>query len=275
MPLALVCAGCKAFYMRLNDDNATVGAMDVLFPRVGEMVGGSQREERLDVLLVLSTEIGASESSIAAAELGQPHGLAVTGVEHPDAIVWRPLFSVDRLREYVRLCPRAYVEFVGPRSFLQCLALVDKVAGTENVALMIEPASIKVGPSGLLSTGNFDFDRFDESCDTFSRSGSKTLQCPGSRIRTRHSWPFIISSSSSGSSRSSSSSSRRRQLPATTKSHPAVLVGSGAAVGSKASFAAKRTSQKRLSWARSWRPRVPPRPAVGRAARRGARTARR
>ena len=43
--------GCKAFYMRLNEDNATVGAMDVLFPRVGEMVGGSQREERLDVLL--------------------------------------------------------------------------------------------------------------------------------------------------------------------------------------------------------------------------------
>jgi hypothetical protein len=31
-------AGCKAFYMRLNDDNKTVGAMDVLFPRVGEMV---------------------------------------------------------------------------------------------------------------------------------------------------------------------------------------------------------------------------------------------
>ena len=71
------------------------------------------------------------------------------GVDHPDAIAWRPLFSLDRLREYVRLCPRAYVEFVGPRSFLQCLALVDKVAGTENVALMIEPASIKVGPSGL------------------------------------------------------------------------------------------------------------------------------
>ena len=34
---------CKAFYMRLNDDDATVGAMDVLFPRVGEMVGGAAR----------------------------------------------------------------------------------------------------------------------------------------------------------------------------------------------------------------------------------------
>lgn len=41
---------CKAFYMRLNDDNKTVAAMDVLVPRVGELMGGSQREERLDVL---------------------------------------------------------------------------------------------------------------------------------------------------------------------------------------------------------------------------------
>jgi asparaginyl-tRNA synthetase len=42
--------GIKAFYMRLNDDGRTVRAMDVLVPRVGEIVGGSQREERLDVL---------------------------------------------------------------------------------------------------------------------------------------------------------------------------------------------------------------------------------
>jgi len=40
----------KAFYMRVNDDGETVGAMDVLCPRVGELVGGSAREERLDVL---------------------------------------------------------------------------------------------------------------------------------------------------------------------------------------------------------------------------------
>ena len=40
----------KAFYMRLNEDGKTVRAMDVLFPGIGEMVGGSQREERLDVL---------------------------------------------------------------------------------------------------------------------------------------------------------------------------------------------------------------------------------
>ena len=40
----------KAFYMRLNDDNKTVAAMDVLLPGVGEIIGGSQREERLSVL---------------------------------------------------------------------------------------------------------------------------------------------------------------------------------------------------------------------------------
>jgi asparaginyl-tRNA synthetase len=40
----------KPFYMRLNDDNETVAAMDVLVPRIGEIIGGSQREERYDVL---------------------------------------------------------------------------------------------------------------------------------------------------------------------------------------------------------------------------------
>ena len=40
----------KPFYMRLNDDGRTVRAMDVLAPKVGEIIGGSQREERLDVL---------------------------------------------------------------------------------------------------------------------------------------------------------------------------------------------------------------------------------
>ena len=44
-------AKIKAFYMRLNEDGKTVRAMDVLFPGIGEIVGGSQREERLDVLL--------------------------------------------------------------------------------------------------------------------------------------------------------------------------------------------------------------------------------
>ncbi|MEZ6122280.1 MAG: asparagine--tRNA ligase [Planctomycetaceae bacterium] len=48
----------KPFYMRCNDDGKTVRAMDVLVPRVGEIIGGSQREERLDVLLSRITECG-------------------------------------------------------------------------------------------------------------------------------------------------------------------------------------------------------------------------
>jgi asparaginyl-tRNA synthetase len=48
----------KAFYMRLNEDNKTVAAMDLLVPGIGEIIGGSQREERLDVLESRITESG-------------------------------------------------------------------------------------------------------------------------------------------------------------------------------------------------------------------------
>jgi len=48
----------KAFYMRLNDDEKTVAAMDLLVPRIGELCGGSQREERLDVLTWRMAEAG-------------------------------------------------------------------------------------------------------------------------------------------------------------------------------------------------------------------------
>jgi asparaginyl-tRNA synthetase len=48
----------KAFYMRMNDDGKTVRAMDVLAPRIGEIIGGSQREERLDVLEGRIAELG-------------------------------------------------------------------------------------------------------------------------------------------------------------------------------------------------------------------------
>ena len=51
-------ASIKSFYMRLNDDNKTVGAMDILFPGIGEIVGGSQREERADVLNKRMKDIG-------------------------------------------------------------------------------------------------------------------------------------------------------------------------------------------------------------------------
>ncbi|MGQ9660864.1 MAG: asparagine--tRNA ligase [Kiritimatiellia bacterium] len=48
----------KAFYMRVNDDGKTVTAMDILLPDIGEIIGGSQREERLDVLLARLKECG-------------------------------------------------------------------------------------------------------------------------------------------------------------------------------------------------------------------------
>ena len=54
----------KAFYMRLNDDEKTVGAMDILFPGIGEIVGGSQREERLDVLQKRMKELKIEEKEL-------------------------------------------------------------------------------------------------------------------------------------------------------------------------------------------------------------------
>ncbi|MBT3393773.1 MAG: asparagine--tRNA ligase [Waddliaceae bacterium] len=53
----------KAFYMRLNDDGKTVAAMDVLVPGVGEIIGGSQREERLDVLEQRLEEVGLDKEN--------------------------------------------------------------------------------------------------------------------------------------------------------------------------------------------------------------------
>jgi len=51
----------KAFYMRLNEDGKTVAAMDCLVPGIGEIIGGSQREERMDVLLQRMAEVGLNE----------------------------------------------------------------------------------------------------------------------------------------------------------------------------------------------------------------------
>ena len=55
--------GVKAFYMRENEDGKTVAAMDVLVPKVGELMGGSQREERLDVLERRIEEVGLEKES--------------------------------------------------------------------------------------------------------------------------------------------------------------------------------------------------------------------
>jgi len=56
-------AKIKPFYMRLNDDGKTVAAMDVLLPRIGEIIGGSQREERLDVLSRRISKLGLKEEA--------------------------------------------------------------------------------------------------------------------------------------------------------------------------------------------------------------------
>ena len=55
----------KAFYMRMNDDGKTVRAMDVLFPGIGEIIGGSQREERLDMLKSRMAEMDIPEHELA------------------------------------------------------------------------------------------------------------------------------------------------------------------------------------------------------------------
>ena len=54
----------KAFYMRVNEDNKTVAACDLLVPGVGELVGGSQREERYDVLEARMKEMGMETDSL-------------------------------------------------------------------------------------------------------------------------------------------------------------------------------------------------------------------
>jgi asparaginyl-tRNA synthetase len=54
----------KAFYMRLNDDQETVAAMDLLVPKSGELIGGSQREERLDLLKKRMKEMGVKEEPL-------------------------------------------------------------------------------------------------------------------------------------------------------------------------------------------------------------------
>lgn len=57
-------ANIKSFYMRMNEDGKTVAAMDILFPGIGEIVGGSQREERYDVLIEKMQKIGIDEKQL-------------------------------------------------------------------------------------------------------------------------------------------------------------------------------------------------------------------
>jgi asparaginyl-tRNA synthetase len=56
--------GIKAFYMRMDEDGKTVAAMDILVPKIGEIIGGSQREERLDVLVERCQEMGLDPKAL-------------------------------------------------------------------------------------------------------------------------------------------------------------------------------------------------------------------
>jgi len=76
----------KSFYMRQNDDGKTVGAMDVLFPGIGEIIGGSAREERYDKLVERIREMGLPEKEldwyIALRKFGSaPHAGFGLGIE--------------------------------------------------------------------------------------------------------------------------------------------------------------------------------------------------
>ncbi|MGB2279624.1 MAG: amino acid--tRNA ligase-related protein, partial [Flavobacteriales bacterium] len=57
-------ANIKAFYMRMNEDGQTVRAMDILFPGIGEIVGGSQREERMEILKSRMEEMDVDQEEL-------------------------------------------------------------------------------------------------------------------------------------------------------------------------------------------------------------------
>ncbi len=92
----------KAFYMRLNDDGRTVAAMDVLAPGIGEIIGGSQREERLEVLDRNMAERGIDREHLRLVPRPAP-------LRHGAARRLRPrLRAHPRLRHRPRQRPRRH-----------------------------------------------------------------------------------------------------------------------------------------------------------------------
>ena len=110
----------KAFYMRVNDDGRTVAAMDVLAPGIGEIIGGSQREERLDVLDARMTRARHRQGALRLVPRSAP-------LRHRAARGLRP-----RLRAHARLRhrPRQRARrdpvpaHAGEREVLRCLRRV-------------------------------------------------------------------------------------------------------------------------------------------------------
>ena len=102
----------KAFYMRSNDDGKTVAAMDLLVPGIGEIIGGSQREERLDVLRANMAQHKLSEKEywwyVDLRRYGTvPHGGFGMGLER--VVAW--ICKLDHVREtipYPRMLYRLY-----------------------------------------------------------------------------------------------------------------------------------------------------------------------
>jgi asparaginyl-tRNA synthetase len=102
----------KSFYMRCNEDGKTVRAMDVLVPRAGEIIGGSQREERLDVLISRMQECGLNPDDywwyLDLRRYGTvPHGGFGMGIER--VVSW--ICKLDHVREtipYPRMLYRLY-----------------------------------------------------------------------------------------------------------------------------------------------------------------------
>ena len=88
----------KAFYMRLNEDGKTVAAMDILFPQIGELIGGSQREERFDLLYHRMKELNMLKSSNSPSstnsEANQPEETLNEDVNNSD------LYWYLNLRQY-------------------------------------------------------------------------------------------------------------------------------------------------------------------------------
>ena len=103
----------KAFYMRQNDDGKTVAAVDLLVPGIGELIGGSQREERLDVLLKRIQELGLKEADYSWYLDTRRYGTNVHsgyGVGFERLIMY--LTGVSNIRD-VELFPRTVGSIIG------------------------------------------------------------------------------------------------------------------------------------------------------------------
>jgi hypothetical protein len=104
----------KAFYMRVNDDGRTVAAMDALAPGIGEIIGGSQREERLDVPDERMAECHIDREHYAwYRDLRRYGTVPHTGFGLAPAFAGGTLACVTRLSMCATLCSREHLETGG------------------------------------------------------------------------------------------------------------------------------------------------------------------